>query len=696
MSAPKSAFLNILLIFILSSCASAITPQPVTMMPSAAQSVISEAIHPTAPETGTPTVFSSTSTATPPASRINSSKEPDPLPSLSRAGIAITIQKVSSESDQLLIDYKIIGLPPNIFGPERAQTLQQKPDKQEEDPIPEQVLLPDGTSLKKVSIGGCQGASDLTQSWLSCQITFSPLPKGANQFTLIIHRLQNALPGELPEDWQIPFRLTPVTPSQATPVVQALDLRSQPVGGVTLRMLKVSQAPDQTAFQLGLEWEGSNRMLHHTAPITLQDSQDHYYILTNGPDGGSASIDHPNFSNLASLVTFPVKTNSPLIFRLNWIVMSATAQTNLLFDPGKDAKVGQEWNLNEKINAGGFDLHFIKARLKKTQDGLLMLEFDVEAPPEVVAVNLSTKDGSPQSETGMDLGRKVMVSRISLTALPIQPIELTVYEVLYRVNGPWKINWMPQQVNFPEAPTQTPAPTRLAGPAPTLVPNAPLLVDLQALLTNAYADDLVGSGWIHQVIEQDLAENVGILDSGDTPQQPQLSRVETWYHLNGQGYVQTTINIRKTMDGKTLSVDLDNGIYHFSLPEGRGGISQDVYLAKPSFDSDLISMMNGDLANGGSIRQESVVIAGHPCRLYEVTRPYNPSQILEGEPAPVQATRYSVCVDPVNGKVIQIQTQMVYADGSSRAKETNRWISIEKVDTLPDDINQLLEKIIMP
>jgi hypothetical protein len=190
--------------------------------------------------------------------------------------------------------------------------------------------------------------------------------------------------------------------------------------------------------------------------------------------------------------------------------------------------------------------------------------------------------------------------------------------------------------------------------------------------------------------------SIGVLDTDDLPEQPLQTRVEAWYRLDENGYIQTTIYIHKTLDGKFLSADVDNGTYHFSLPEGRGGIVEDIYMAKPSYDLNLLSALNGYVAQGGTMNQESVVINGVSCQSYEATLIYDPPQVFTGEPALVHAMSYSACIDPANGKVLQVQSRMEYTDGTSRLKDTTQFLSLTKVDALPDEVRQLLDEIVMP
>ena len=609
-----------------------------------------------------------------------------------RGGVTVTIQEVVAETSRTVMIYKVTGLPPGLIGIEREQG---QPENQVGQ-LPDKIRLPDGMILEIQGGSRCSGWSDSVQSALTCRLEFLPLPAGVSEFTLLIHRLQHALPGKLPEDWQIPIRLVPVSPSRMAGGVEEPDLHSQPVNGIRLVLLRTAQTPTDTALQFGLEWEGQKRIVHHTAPITMQDAQDRYYILSGGTEGRSYSAENPNFSSLASLVTAPVKAGEPFTFRMDWVIMSAFGQASLEFDPGENAQPGQEWTLNENVRAGGFDLHFTTARWKEAADGYVTLEFDIEAQEGITGVSLfPSGEQSSSGESGYDTFRGVLVSSVTLSALPAGPLELQIPEVLYKVEGPWEIVWEPSPVDFSPYPTVTPAPTRMAAPAPTLIPGEPLLSELEALLENGYTGYQKGPGWMHQVVDVEEAEDYG-LDYGDTPVMPRHYLVESWVRLDKRGYAQTTMYVRKSLEGEFLSADINDGVVHFSLPEGRGGIGEDVYLAAPSYDLDLLTVLNGYVAGGATIRLENVLLDGKACQLYEVTQLYDLPQVFDGEPAPVQAIRFGAWVDPESGKVLQTQNGMDYMDGSSRVKATTRFLSLEKVETPPQEILDLLAKVVAP
>ena len=140
----------------------------------------------------------------------NLSENSNSLAVQDRGGITVTIQEVVAETSRTAVVYKVTGPPPDLFGIEREQGQPEDQTGQ----LPDQIRLPDGTLLKIQGGSRCGSWSDGVRSALNCRLEFSPLPAGVDEFTLVLHRLQHSLPGELPEDWQIPVHLAPVSPSR--------------------------------------------------------------------------------------------------------------------------------------------------------------------------------------------------------------------------------------------------------------------------------------------------------------------------------------------------------------------------------------------------------------------------------------------------------------------------------------------------
>ena len=612
-----------------------------------------------------------------------------------REGITVTIQEAVVDTGRTVLVYRVTGLPPNLIGAADREPQSTGVDGEAE---ADHLRLADGSNLHMIE-GQYQYDSDTQRSVISARLVFPALPEGENEFSLVIPRFNYALPGELPENWNIPIRLMPVEPAQVMAGIERPNLASPAIKGIILRLIKVAQTPNETAFQLALEWEGSGRFVHHTAPVTLRDPDGRYYILTTGPDPGKYTSDNPNFSTLPSYVTTAIRSDDPLTLSLEWVMMSATGQASFTFDPGRNPQIGQEWSLDEELLVGDYSLRVTAGRLKPGENGQVVLEFDLEAPAVIIGVSIYpvTNAGAGSSgKTGWDRGRNTLVVRSTLPSLPTGPVKLQVMEVRYRVNGPWQITWQPQATDFSGFAAATPAPTRLPGPTPTFVPDQPLLPEIAALLDKAYGPYQREPGWVHIVMEVRSAGDVGVLDTGDVPLQPLEFISESWMYLDQEGRVRISVGQIKSMDGLPISTYLTNDTAHLNLPEGRGGFFGDLYLAPPAYDNELLSNLNWQFSEGRTVERVEAVLEDRRTWLLTVAQEYEPPQVNRGEPAPVWKSEYRVWIDQETGRLLQSQHVMFYVDRESRVTDTTIFHQPERVESPPPEVLQLLDQMILP
>ncbi|HLA81017.1 MAG TPA: hypothetical protein VJP78_05195, partial [Thermoleophilia bacterium] len=299
-------------------------------------------------------------------------------------------------------------------------------------------------------------------------------------------------------------------------------------------------------------------------------------------------------------------------------------------------------------------------------------------------------------ESGWDRGRDTLVVRSTLPGLPAGPVELQVMEVRYRVDGPWQITWQPEAIDYSGFAAATPAPTRLPGPTPTFVPEQPLLLEIAALLDKAYSPYQRGPGWVHMVMEVRRAGDVGVLETGDLPPQPLEYISESWMYLDREGHVRIRVVQINSLDGVPMLTYLTNDTAHLNLPEGRGGFGEDLYLAPPSYDNELLSILNWHLAEGRSVERMEVVLEGRRSWLLTVGQEYEPPQVYQGEPAPVSKSEYRVWVDQETGRLLQSHSVMFYVNGEFRVRDTTVFRQVERVETPPPEVFRLLDQMILP
>ncbi len=621
------------------------------------------------------------------------------LPSIEQNGVIVAVTEAVAESDRLVIVTKITGLPNDLFSPEHAEALNAYVSEHPDDPIPEQIRLPDGTLLDhNFGAGGnCGGGGDTITSWLTCKSVYAPLPQGVTEFTLEIHRLLNALPGELPEDWSLTVHLEPVTQSIEP---QKPGLASDKVNGLTLLLLKAAQTPSETAFQFGMEWEGQNRMVGHTAPITLRDSAGRYYLLYGGSDSGSYTNENPNFTSLSSMVTTPIRSTEPLTFSLDWAAVSVfgagAPEASFTFDPGPSPQVGQEWALDQPLQVGDLSMKVVAARLKQDPSGQYSLEFDLQAPNKVYGLTLFPRDAdSAGASTGVDRARGLLVSIVMLNEIPTAPVTLDAQEATLHVTGPWQIVWTPKATDFPPTASPTPAPTRLV-PSTVFIPGQPALQEAQALLEKGYAPFHQGPGWVHVVKEAHIEPGSGNLDMGIMPLPLPLTTHEEWYQIDQQGLSAVNALLAYSPEGELVSASFQNGAVHFGMPDVRGDISPDVFVSAPTLDDNLMNSLSYRLSQGQPVEQQEVELDGRPCLQITMPERFDPPQAQWGETEPVKESAYQVWLDRETGRVLQSGTRVTYADGSSRYSYLYKLLKIELLDQPSQDVIDLLNGVVMP
>jgi hypothetical protein len=637
-------------------------------------------------------LHTATSSNMPPESSTTETNQSLELPQITRGDITLRIESISAQDEKLLLSYKIDGLPANMFSPERMEAFNNTLD---DEPQPDQIRLPDNTILPIVNGSTCEGAGDLSASWLTCYLTFPPLPENTTTFTLEIDRLNNSLPGEFPENWEIPITLP--QDNKSTTLIDKPNLCSQEIQNINLCLLQTTQTAQKSTFNFGMniKWQNEIAFPHHMSSITLTNAKGQYHILIGGGESGHHSVDEPNFATLPSLVTGPLNDSQPLTFHLDWVIMDINAPQTINFSPQPDAEIGQQWNLNQTIQFAEYTLTINKVSLKTKSDSEITYEFEIEMSDELTGLYMSSNAPTMSFEPIFDTERNVLLSRIKLSANPTDELEFYISDVFVKINGPWEITWQPSKVEFSE-PYQTKiVPTRMAPESDSLQSGDPLLIELSDFIDQAYSK-YNQPGWIVQKMQRESPESQTLVGSKDQTTTPPHIKIETWMHLNENGFIDTRITIIKTMDDEIFSINIDKDNIHFTLPDGLGGIGQDIYMEKPTFDLQTISLINGYLKENGQLTKTTTKLGSIDCLLYQATRPYNPPIEFSNHPQPVIEMSSLIWINPETGQILQNQSVITYEDGTSKITDTEYDISVETIQTLPPQIQTILDSIIIP
>ncbi|RJQ43182.1 MAG: hypothetical protein C4545_03615 [Anaerolineaceae bacterium] len=91
-----------------------------------------------------------------------------------------------------------------------------------------------------------------------------------------------------------------------------------------------------------------------------------------------------------TLVTFPPSDNLPLFIDFSG------EDVEFIFDPGSHPEIGQKWELDQALSAGGFDLKIVRATLTD-EPGLV---FEIEPGLSITGAMLFSSDPLVIGATG--------------------------------------------------------------------------------------------------------------------------------------------------------------------------------------------------------------------------------------------------------------------------------------------------------
>ncbi|MCE5207196.1 MAG: hypothetical protein LLG42_02680 [Chloroflexi bacterium] len=353
------------------------------------------------------------------------------------------------------------------------------------------LVLPDGSILTQTGGKG--------KSWgtgYQTRLVFPALPAGADEFTLVIERLESMPAGAAPEDWQIPLVFETAPPDFEMLPVYELTTPTETLGGqdtalsptdsageaapfgIQLTLDRVVETEDGFQLQGHTSWDGQNYSLVSFDPwlagtVTLSDAQGNDIPFEETQPDYSLGPVSPTSSMWA------LKTNSKS-YPGPWTLVVSSMQVNqAVSDPsaafsidfGADPQSGQTWQLDQRVQAAGLTLHAISASLREHDlySNAVLLDILMENDPAVMGIGLedalnqpqedqtAAAGGGPGSGRPQDLQAGQQVTSIAYFEMPSGLHSLTVTAISYLVKAEWRASWTPPEVSSEPAPAGTPA-----------------------------------------------------------------------------------------------------------------------------------------------------------------------------------------------------------------------------------------------
>ena len=269
--------------------------------------------------------------------------------SVTRDGITITVKNAVVSSDKTTVVFTVENIPLDKLSPIGARQCPQGAG----------LHLSDGTSLQ---INGGEGDSSGsgTTDW---RLMYAPVPANVNNATLLIPCLQDAAPGVLPENWELPLHFIPAPPNMTVmPVIEITQSSAAVSGSGTavpnpLSITKVIDKGDRYILigefnppvpsQAGDDWSSAGSIKLSDAngqEIAYDVPQDIQLPSPKSPKTDVWSIEFskgfapPLYITYSNLYTLHAPSQETVEFE---------------FDAGTNPQEGQIWQLNKEIRLAG-------------------------------------------------------------------------------------------------------------------------------------------------------------------------------------------------------------------------------------------------------------------------------------------------------------------------------------------------------
>ncbi|MGV8024960.1 MAG: hypothetical protein AB2L18_00165 [Anaerolineaceae bacterium] len=587
----------------------------------------------------------------------------------SAGGITLHVDQAVSGEDQFWVELTVEGegLSEWDFAtPEFSNAFVQQPDHE---PVKEQG----------------SGSSGITEDEAEMHFKFPALVDQPQEVTLLIEDLYGQ------EDFTLSLKLRPVEEGEVVPVPTEANIpqRSEIHEGVQLVLDNVAVDSEKTVFQVSLHIDQPHTGVIGSWNVTLSDEDGVLYplnditpemIATTGEAHIYKTIPFDGTEKLVlTLVPFP--PSDTLSMSMDFAVDSPS----FIFDPGENPEIGQIWELNQALSAGNFDLKVIRVTAMTDETGLV---FEIEPGPSVSAVMFYSSDPLVTGAGTAPVQSGNVTTVINLSGLPDHPIEIQLLRVYYQAKGTWQIHWQPPAAPLKDAtaPTPTAVPTLFPLPTATPITDNPLLLEVKQLADKFDAPFQKGPGWVHVVQET----------AGDSGQAypPAYLKSERWYEIDKEGYVASMVWLDYNSDEQIIQQSATVGDYSVNFTTGNSGFNNG---SRYRFSLDTLTQSLSNAAQSGTrvLRENSTCENGKPCLLITLQNNFASAVQNPGEEQAFSGSGQHVWIDLETGQQVKSQSFWLLENGDESFTSTQSIVLVEKMDTPPQKILDILSRVII-
>jgi hypothetical protein len=259
--------------------------------------------------------------------------------------------------------------------------------------------------------------------------------------------------------------------------------------------------------------------------------------------------------------------------------------------------------------------------------------------------------------------------------------------IYFTARGPFQIAWQPQPAPVGEVePTATVEPTSTDGFTETPASTNPIVSEIKTLIQKFTESFQHGPGWVHVQSET---------TSRHAPGQtfpPAFIRNDQWVEIDASGYVIRSVWLDQDAEGKILQQSATIGNYTVNFTSGQAGFNGN---SPYQFNLDEVSQGFGQ-AGTDTFRRDESCEDGRPC--IEIIGQQTFSQPVNNpnEAQSFWGAGQEVWIDAGTGQTVQVQSFWLLEDGSRLINFTKKYLTVERVESPPQQILNTLEHVVVP
>lgn len=209
--------------------------------------------------------------------------------------------------------------------------------------------------------------------------------------------------------------------------------------------------------------------------------------------------------------------------------------------------------------------------------------------------------------------------------------------------------------------------------------------ELLKALNAKSAEKFLRPGWIYfkfQSISDNDNGNNGDLGNGQVIPLNYIS--ESWYRLNEKGEIVESVSLMITDSGQIVQVG--------TLRDGVGRNLTTNYISEEQgpiplyLDFGFVRDATQAKEEGLQVTQTTALFDGREVLMFVIRQSYEMAQEIVGYDQPVTSTEQQALYDPDTGQLVQRVTVVKLADGTERVGSGIRSVTIEPINTPPDNV----------